>query len=75
MGQACHKKICSFQLMESNPSISWQYFHKLEAIHLLATNDMATKQPISAAADVFINAIVHTKVTIFVYLVSTFIIW
>ena len=30
------QKCCSFQLMEGNPSISWQYFHRWEAFHLLA---------------------------------------
>ena len=35
-GQNCPKKFCSFQLMEGNPSISWKYFHRLEAFHLLA---------------------------------------
>ena len=29
-------EICSLQLMEGNPSISWQYFHRLEVFHLLA---------------------------------------
>ena len=29
-------KVCSLQLMEVNPSIRWQYFHMLEAFHLLA---------------------------------------
>ena len=35
-GSKLSKKFCSFQLMEGNPSISWQYFHRLEAFHLLA---------------------------------------
>ena len=29
------KKNHSFQLLEGNPSITWQYFHRLEAFHLL----------------------------------------
>ena len=36
LGQNHQIKFCSFQLMEGNPSISWQYFHRLEAFHLLA---------------------------------------
>ena len=36
LGQNCQIKFCSFQLMEGNPSIRWQYFHRLEAFHLLA---------------------------------------
>ena len=36
LGQNRQIKFRSFQLMEGNPSISWQYFHRLEAFHLLA---------------------------------------
>ena len=36
LGQNRQIKFCSFQLMEGNPSISWQYFHRLEDFHLLA---------------------------------------
>ena len=36
LGQNHQIKFCSFQLMEGNPSISWYYFHRLEAFHLLA---------------------------------------
>ena len=36
LDQNHHIKFCSFQLMEGNPSISWHYFHRLEAFHLLS---------------------------------------
>ena len=36
LGQNCQIKFRSFQLLEGNPSISRQYFHRLEAFHLLA---------------------------------------
>ena len=36
LGQNCQIKFCFFQLMEGNPSSSWQYFQRLEAFHLLA---------------------------------------
>ena len=37
LGQNRQIKFRSFQLMEGNPSISWQYFHRLEAFQLLVT--------------------------------------
>ena len=36
LGQNRQIKFRSFQLMEASTSISWQYFHKLEAFLLLA---------------------------------------
>ena len=35
IGQIVKRKNHSFQLLEGNPSITWQYFHRLEAFHLL----------------------------------------
>ena len=35
-GQKSQIKFCFFQLMQDIPSINCQYFHKLEAFHLLA---------------------------------------
>ena len=54
LGQNCQKKFCSFQLMEGNPSISWQYFHRLESFHLLAFGYNCYKRLILTYTIIFI---------------------